>query len=248
MPKLNCPEHLLISLCFIVLFNSSGFSQAPAKDGSDGGDAIKQSVLLYDRFTGAQASIYNGGDYQPFIFEKDGIPFFESDTLAGGWVGYEGRMYEPMHIQYDLVRDQVLILNYDRKAKIVLHNELVDSFQFLNHKFLKLNENSLQNLRTTGFYDLLYNGNTIKTFANRKKSIKEVISDNTLIRVFSKWDRFYIFKHDKYYLVTNKKDVFRLLNDRKSEIKAGMRRQRIKFRRTNFEEALLAASKIYDQR
>ena len=47
--------------------------------------------------------------------------------------------------------------------------------------------------------------------------------------------------------MNNKKDVYGLLADKKSEIKSAMRRRKIKFRKNNFEEALLVAAEIYDQ-
>ncbi len=237
---------VFLFLFFAFSFGFRGFSQGLSDDSASINQKIKQSIQLYDNYMGAQSAIFNGPDYLPLNFKKEGIPFFEVDSMATGWVGYEGRIYEPMHIQYDVARNHVVILNYDKRGRIILNNELVDSFQLLNHRFLRLQANSAQNLGTTGFYDLLYNGKT-KVLASRKKAFREVIKDNEVIRVFVKQDRHFVFKGDKYYLVNNKKDVFRLFDDKKHEIKAAMRQQKIKFRRSNFEEALLMAAKIYDQ-
>lgn len=235
----------IVSFLFII-FVLPVFSQGLRNDSTLAERQVANSLLVYDNYIGPQAGIYNGAEYIPYIFKREGIPFFISDSMATGWVGYEGRIYQPMIIQYDIVRNMLLILAQDRRSKIVLHNELVDSFYLLNHIFKKLQASSVQNLSTTGFYDLLYAGGRLKVYANRKKVFKDVI-DLDLVRVFHQEDRYYIFKDDKYYLVNNKKDVYRLLNDKRSEIKSGMRRQKIKFRKNNFEEALMVAAKIYDQ-
>ena len=235
----------IVSL-FCIICGFPVFSQGLRNDSTLLERQVANSLLLYDKYTGPQASIYNGSEYIAYIFKREGIPFFLADTMALGWVGYEGRIYQPMIIQYDIVRNKVLLLNSNRRSKIVLHNELIDSFYFLNHTFKKLEANSAQNLSTTGFYDFLHNGN-IKVYASRKKLFKDVITDNELVRIFSNEDRYYIYKGGKYYLVNNKKDVYNLLNDKKSALKSAMRRRKIKFRKNNFEEALLVAAEIYDQ-
>lgn len=231
---------------FFIIFGSPVFSQGLRNDSALVDRQVANNLLLYDNYTGSQASIYNGSEYIAYIFKREGMPFFEADTMALGWVGYEGRIYQPMIIQYDIARNQVLILASDRRSKIVLHNELIDSFSLLNHTFKKLEASSVRNLSTTGFYEFLYGGN-LMVYANRKKLFKDVIKDNELLRIFGNEDRYYIFKGGKYYLVNNKKDVYNLLNDKKSEIKSAMRRRKIKFRKNNFEEALLVATEIYDQ-
>lgn len=236
---------LLLLLCFLFLYFPS-FSQGFNNDSFPINDQVKQAVQLYDQFSGAQANLYNGREYLPYIFKREGSPFFGSDTLTKGWICYEGRIYQPVSLQYDVARNQVVIANYDVRSKIFLRNEVIDSFHFLNHTFIRLKENYQQNLRNTGFYDQLYNGH-IRVLAMRQKSIKEIIKENEIIRVFINQDRFYIQKAGTYYWVNKKNDVFRLLNDKKHEIKSGMRQQKIKFGRQSFEEALITAVTIYDQ-
>ena len=184
---------------FFIIFGFPVFSQGLRNDSALVERQEANGQLVYDNFTSPQASIYNGSEYIAYIFKREGMPFFEADTMALGWVGYEGRIYQPMIIQFDIARNQVLILASDRRSKIVLHNELIDSFSLLNHIFKKLEASSEKNLSTTGFYDFLYGGN-LEVYANRKKLFKDVIKDNELVRIFGKEDRYYTFKGGKYYL------------------------------------------------
>ncbi len=232
----------ILPLFFCVFFLcASSFCQSNI-DISANSD-IKKSRELYDQYMGAQANIYNGGEYVPLLFKKEGSPFFDSDTLRMGWVSYENYIYHSIPIQYDVSKDQLIILNFDGKSKIFLQNNRVDSFYFGKHTFIRLKKNPQQNLNSAGFYEILSN-NEIQVLASRKKYIKETIQGNEVVRIFNNMDRFYLKKNEKYYEVKNETDVFRVIGKR-NEIKKALRQQKIKFR-TNFEKALLTASKFYD--
>jgi len=239
-------KSILLTILFFFFFYLSSYSQGYKNDTDSANDNVKQSIKLYDDFTGAEANIYNGREYIPYLFKKTGSSLFESDSLASGWISYEGRICQPIPIQYDVARDQVIILNYDGKSKIFLQNEAIDSFHFSNHTFIRLKENPIANLNHAGFYDLLLNGH-IQVLASRKKNYKENIRDNEVIRDFYSQDQFYIHKGNKYFEVKNKNDVYRLLFDKRREIENHLHKQNIKFRRDNFEEALLIAATIYNQ-
>ncbi|MDQ2720189.1 MAG: hypothetical protein M3Z26_10600 [Bacteroidota bacterium] len=234
----------LIFFSTFLFFCYSSFSQVNNDTSSN--YFVQQSIQLYNQFSGAEAAIYNGREYIPYTFKKEGNAFFGSDQFTNGWISYQGHIYQAIPMQYDVVRNQVVILNFDNRSAIFLQNEAIDSFYFLEHTFIRMEKNSALNLNSTGFYDRLLNGR-IQVIAARKKGIKETIPDNQILRVFENKDRFYVFKNTKFYWVNNKKEVFSLFSDKRHEIKTGMRKQKIKFSRNNFEEALMAASAIYDQ-
>jgi hypothetical protein len=122
---------------------------------------------------------------------------------------------------------------------------MIDSFYYGGHTFINLPQNIEQNLVTPGFYEKVVTGE-ISVFVLRKKTFKETIKENQVVRVFNNNDRIFLKKHDKYFEIKNKEDVFRVIGDKRNEVKTEMRRQQIKIRRKNFEEAVLAAVKIYD--
>lgn len=207
---------------------------------------VKNALDVYNKYTGANAQIYNGDEYMYYYFKMEGDPFFITPDLSKGWVGYARRMYEPLSLGYDIQRNQVTIASADNFARIVLNNEFVDSFYFSGHTFIKLKEDYKQNLNTTGFYDLLHNGHT-QLLARRIKIVEEVIKDYTLIRVFTEKDHFYIHKNGLYYLVSNKKEAFRLFADKQHQVKKMLRHEHIKINRENFEAGLQRAVEFYDQ-
>ena len=207
---------------------------------------VKNALDIYNKYTGANAPIYNGEEYLYYHFRMEGDPFFLTVDLTTGWVGYEGRMYSPLRLGYDIQRNQVTIASADNFARIVLNNDLVDSFYFAGHTFIRLKEDYKQNLGNTGFYDLLHNGHT-QLLARRMKTMEDVIEDNFVIRVFTEKDRFYIHKNGLYYLVSDKKEIFRVFAEKQHEVKKMLRREHIKIKRKNFETGLQKAVEFYDQ-
>jgi hypothetical protein len=234
---------LVLLFCFLC---SSSLAQNFSTDTLSVKEEIQQSIDLYDHFKGAEAAIYNGGEYVPYTFEKTGSPFFDSDSLTNGDISYAGRVYHSIPMQYDAGRNQLVILNYDGLSKIVLQNDVIDSFHFLNHTFIRVKEDPKQNLNNTDLYEFLFNGR-VQVLARRKKVFEDAFKDNDLIRVFHSENAFYIHKGARYYAVNNKKGVFSIFNNKKHEIKSLMRQQKIKFRRKNFEEVLVVTARIYDQ-
>ncbi|HEY5407527.1 MAG TPA: hypothetical protein VIJ92_10570 [Ginsengibacter sp.] len=221
------------------------FSQS-AKTDSIINIQVKNTLDLYDNYTGGNAPIYNGTEYIYYYFKMEGDPFFITTNLTKGWVGYSGRMYGPLKLGYDIQRNQVTIASADNFSRIVLQNDLVDSFFLDGHTFVRLQADYKQNLNTTGFYDLLHDGH-LQLLARRIKIMEDAIKDNSVVRIFTEKDHFYIHKNGLYYLVTNKKEVFRLFADKQHQLKKMLRHEHIKIGRKNFETGLLRAVEFYDQ-
>ena len=228
-----------------LFFLSVSFSQNINVDSTTD-IQVKNALSVYNHYTDGNAPIYNGTDYLYYTFQMEGDPFFITTNLTKGWVGYQGRMYNNLSMGYDIQRNQVTIATPDNLARIVLQNELVDSFYLSGHTFITLTEDYKQNLSNTGFYDLLFNGQ-VQLLARRIKIMKEVIKDDFLVQVFTEKDLFYIHKGSLYYLVSNKKEVFRLFGDKVHGVKKMMRHEHIKLQRKNFEPGLLKSVEFYDQ-
>lgn len=230
---------------FLSFSFSSTFSQSIQQD-SLANFQVKNVIALYDAHQYGNAPIFRGADYIYYTFRMEGDPYFITGNQTVGWVGYDGRVYDPLYLFYDVARNQVVILNNDTLSHIILQNELVDSFHLLGHTFINLPEDYKQNLNNTGFYDMLYRGH-IQLLARRIKTMDAVIKGDLVTRRFFVKDRFYVFKDDLYYMVTNKREVFRLFDDKRSELKSEMRKQNLKFKRKNFESTLIKAVALYDQ-
>jgi hypothetical protein len=236
---------ILLFLISVLLFLNPSFSQSVKQD-SISDLQLQKAIDLYDHFSADNAPVYNGIEYIYYNFKMEGDPYFITGDFSKGWVNYSGRKYDSLSVMYDVARNQVVILGYDQKSRIVLQNEFVDSFGLLGHTFIKLKEDHQQNLYNTGFYDMLYNGK-VQFVARRIKAMNMKIEGMVVVRPFYVKDRFYVHKDGLYYLVNRRKDVYHLYDDKIHEIKKLMRKQHLKIRRKNFEQATTKVTALYDQ-
>lgn len=236
---------------FLFLFSTffllpGAFSQTQKKDISTD-EQVKNAIADYSHYTRDNAPLFNGSVYLYYTFKMEGDPFFGSNDFNEGWVNFNGRKYDSLALLYDLVRDQLVVLSPDKQSRIVMHNEFIDSFSLYNHTFIALKEDHKQNLYNTGFYDLLYNGQNVQFLGRRLKVLNPRIVSNVMITSFPVKNRFYIHKKDLYYLVSSKKDVFRVFSDKARELKKLMHQNHLKLKRKNFEIAAPKVTALYDQ-
>ena len=236
----------LLFLLTSFLFLSSAFSQTQKNEVT--ADAqVQNAIEIYKHYTRGNAPLYNGREYLYYTFKMEGIPFFGTADFVDGWVNYDGRKYDSVALLYDIVRNELVVLSPDKKSAIVMHNELVDSFSMLNHTFIYLNEDHKQNLYNTSFYDLLYDGKDVQFLERRVKTLNPRIVSSSIITSFPEKNRFYIHKKGLYYLVSNKKDVYRVFSDKARDLKKLMRQNHLKIKRKTFETSAAKASELYDQ-
>ncbi len=242
-----------LSLITILFLIAPAFSQSFQKDSS-ANVQVKNAIAIYDHYNADNAPVFNGSEYLFYTFKMEGDPFFGPSAYADGsisfvegWVSYEGRKYTSVPLLFDLVRNQLVILSPDHQTPIVMHNEFIDSFSLYGHTFIALQEDHTQNLYNTGFYDLLYKGQKVQFLERRLKVLNPRIVSNTMITSFLLKNRFYIHKNGLYYLVSSKKEVFKVYSDKMRELKKLMRQNHLKLRRKNFDTAAAKVSSFYDQ-
>lgn len=232
--------------CVLTMSFLNASMAQPFADSVTLNNQLKQAISYYDNAIGGQADIYNGEEYTPYLFKTTGIPFFNSETLKVGWVSYKGRVYNPLQIQYDVHRDQLVIMSANGYSKIVLDNKFVDSFYFSGQTFTKIKATASNNLPSSEFYNRLYNG-THKVLVIRKKSMREIIEYNRVVRVFDVKDRFFVWSSGNYIAVKNKKEVLSLFRSERRKIVREIRKKDVSFRKEGFEKALLLSVQLYDQ-
>lgn len=239
-------KHFVPLFLLCIFLSKFSFCQQQVIRVGEQNNRLQSMLDLYENYMGPQAELYNGADYVPFLFRRDGTPFYDSDTLRMGWISYNHFLYRNIPMQYDISRDQLIILHKNGRSRFYLNNSMVDSFYFANHTFIRLDANAAKNVSTPGFYQVLVNGN-VMVAALRKKSTRETIKDNQVWRIFDNADRLFLVKNGKFIEVRSSKEVLRTLGDKRNELKKLMRANKLKFGRKNFEKNLLEIVKIYDQ-
>jgi hypothetical protein len=242
MKKCFIPFPFLI-FCFFA--SNSVFAQDQVSGEKVNDQPVKIAIDYYYQSIGEKSHLYNGAEYVSPIYQSTRHPFFLSFFPLPGDLYFEGVFYPGVPMAYDILHENVIINRYNQNFKIQLANEKIDSFELLNHFFVRLSPDSNnQKLIIPGFYDRLYDGST-KVFAKRIKKLQETMEFNVSTVIIAEVDRFYILKKGIFFQIKNKKTLYSFYGDNKKEIRRYLRKSKIKFR-TNPEEAMVKSAEYYD--
>lgn len=239
-----------IALLFIILFPVFGgnytFGQDIVSDSIKCKKAIGNTIALYTRMTGIQAGIYSGCDY-PYLRINSGHVFFESGNLVNGNIVYDHIEYQDVPMLYDIVKDNVVIQGTYQPYFILLASDKVSQFSVSGHNFIRIISDSLSgSVVKTGFYQILYNGET-KAFVKKKKIIEEFVDlGNVFNTTAMEKDKWYIYKEGTYFEVQGKSSILKVLGDKKKEILQFTKQDKIRFK-NNMDDALTRIVAYYDK-
>jgi len=243
--KKNTIKFLVIFIFQLVCRNIL-FGQAKAQDSISFNNAVYNTQALYKARVGAQAGIYNGCDYQ---YERVdfGHHFFDSLYLVSGNIVYDNIAYTDIQMLYDLVRDEVVIQNYDKLHLTLLASNRVSQFSILGQTFIRISADSIPgSVINTGYYQILYNGR-IKAYGKNKKVIEEFVDvGNELKKTATEKKKWYIYKDGIYFEVQGKKSILKVFGDKKNEIQQYAKQNKVLYK-NNMDNALALIAAFYDK-
>lgn len=210
------------------------------------------------RLNQRQLAIYNGREYYQYFIKQNGHqlygrlaittsasrpgehPFFTSEGFRSEKIEYEGVVYQPINLAYDICRSEVVVLNPQEKV-IVLAEGKVKSFTYAGHTFRSLN--TIDQLKPD-FYDILYWSDSTSLVVKRKKNQTELwhtISD------------YYIILNNKAYpvgvysgkTVGVKAALLDILSDQKTAVRTYIRESKLKFSKKKKEQSLIKLVEYY---
>jgi hypothetical protein len=201
------------------------------------------AIGVYYQNLGQESPLYNGSQYIEYAYTlQEGNPFFQVANFINGNVNLDGMIFRDVPMLYDIVKDQLIIQDFQKVYKINLPADRIQQFLLLGHLFVRLDASDQVK---TGFYDQLYKGK-IALFAKREKKILEKYSNIQISKVVISQNVYYIKKDGVYYTVKNKSSLFSVLKSKKKEVQQYLKANDIKFKREP-ERAMIMAVKYYDQ-
>ena len=200
---------------------------------------------FYNQHIGKSAILYSGPAYIAQTFRMEGSPFLGSDTLTLGWIRYDDHYYKDVLLQWDVFQNYIVTQSLVSNAKMILRNELIDSFFFAGHLVKYLPANKENNLMKEGLYDILYAGPTT-LMARRKKIAKDGHWNSKVVYHILDKSKYYIKKKGIYYLVSNRNDLAHLFGKKMAEIKKIVRGNELRWKK-DFEQILVIAVVHYDK-
>jgi hypothetical protein len=203
------------------------------------------AIGLYYENLGEESPLYNGSEYIEYAYTlQEGHPFFQVANFINGNVNLDGMIFHDVPMLYDIVKDQLIILDIQKVYKINLPADRIQQFFLLDHLFVRITPNASDQVKT-GFYDQLYKGK-IALFAKREKRILEKYSNIQISNVVISQNIYYIKREGVYYTIKNKSSLLAVLKSKKKEVQQYLKANNIKFKREP-ERTMIMAVKYYDQ-
>lgn len=166
-------------------------------------------------------------------------PFFLTKFWTSGKVVLAGQHYAHVPLLFDLEKELLVMQHPDpqRWDGIILDFEDLEAFELQGHVFKKLDITN-----ANGFYDMLYEGDSVSLVAKREK--------NALPRVegidFETIDQFYVLVGKKLLPVTNYLSLRRNFKEQKLLLRAIRREEKIKFKASD-EPQMILFIQAFDQ-
>jgi hypothetical protein len=236
--------------CHLIMGNAlaqPAGSDSLAALSPDTQSAYDTALNLYHAYLAPETGLFRGSEYGTYdIHLRDGNPYFIDKKRHPGTIVYDSVLYHDVRLQYDEVKDIVILYDFTNIFKINLFPEMVDRFTMDDHRFIRLKDSLNPNQPRNGFYEVLYKGR-ITLLKKEKKIIQEDLYSSNVAQYFIEGadTSYYLKKGNVYYPVRNTKTLVRALKDRSRDIKKFIRSNGLSMRRDKLN-TLIKVSAWYD--
>ena len=173
-----------------------------------------------------------------------GRPFFLASDPQPGTLDYEGQHYAGVPLLYEQVLDQVLLYGPAQAIPIQLVRQQVQSFELAGHRFVRLPADAASGL-AEGFYDLVADG-PAQLLVKRGKKLEAATSGYQLRGEYEEVTRFFVARDGHFYETNSLKEALAALANKKTEMQAYARQNRLRLTTDRREAALTALVQQYN--
>jgi len=188
----------------------------------------------YDRSYGSDYNLLNGRLYD-LPYSASTHPFLDSDQFRPGNIRLNEDDYSGIPINYN-IHDQQVVLQYISNSgftrKLILNNELIESFQLDGKLFRKMTFPETG----TRFFQVVRSGELSCYLYWEKKLHRTSTSFDTPFNYSKQTRRVYIYKNGQLHLISNRSSFTSLFNQaHMKEIEQYLKREKIHFRSATVE-------------
>jgi hypothetical protein len=210
---------LFVSLLFF--FSSSAFSE----NRPDYSGCQNAYITEHDSLQGNQI-LYNGRLWRNLYLRVRENQFLFSNDFLQGSISMSGNEFKGLYIKYDIYNDEILVPG-SNGAILQLNKEMVDSFTFRyqlkKYRFAKITEDSVKGF--FGYVNILYKGKST-LYIKYKKEIDLLAVDDKYDKFFQ-INKIYLVKDGIVYLINNRRDLFKNMEEHKAQLKEFIKKHKI---------------------
>ena len=212
--------------------------------------ATKKLTALFKIITQLSAKIpgcTTGRNMDSMIPAIKGNAYYDDvNVWKFGSVYYDDVVYNNVPMMYDVYKDCVVVLLYNKASRYALLNDKLHYFNLSDHHFVSVNVDSLSNpgIRN-GIYNQLYKGKT-EVLVKMSKTIQIGTTGNLESYFTAAKKEIYLKKGAEYYNINGISSILKALQDKKKQVQLFISDNRIKYK-ADPEQALVKIASYYDQ-
>ena len=213
----NNTYSFLIGLLFFS-FLTPGLTTLQAQTDSE----KKSYYKWFDNSVGNQnTDLYNGTIFinrYRTIGEKH--RFFEVEDFLEGSVTYDGNNYYDLQMQYDVYQDQLIVKLKQGYADIALQliKDKVDAFEIGKTPFVRVANDSMKQIGSDGFYEVLLQDPKITLLKKHSKGRQKRVRNGQSYYDFVSKVNYVVYYKEEYYPAKSKSDVLDVFPELKQDI------------------------------
>jgi hypothetical protein len=244
LPSTRFLTFLLISTLTTVRMAA----QSSLKDSSISDSARAIALRQYHTYVAPEPGLYRGIQYVDYDFTvQKGQPFLGPNATRDGSVWYNGIRYDQVNMQFDLVKEQLVIYDPFNAFKISLYMDMVDSFALDGQVYFRIRDSLAPSPIRSWYWERIFQGRLVVLKQERKFLHENIMISSDNVRLYIDGTlTYYIKKDGVYHPINTRRELFDLLKDRRrSEIKRVMRKSNFRWS-TDKEQLLKLVAAWYD--
>ncbi|RYE30808.1 MAG: hypothetical protein EOP42_11580 [Sphingobacteriaceae bacterium] len=230
-------------ICFI--FCAASHAQTLQSDTNQIA-AINNYRKFYFEEIRDNSGLYNGPEYFEYDPAIKGNAYYKDvNTWKPGTVCYDAIVYYNVPMMYDVFKDCLVCLHYNKFSRYNLLNEKLQYFNLNNEHFVAINVDSLTNPEIhNGIYNQIYKGKTA-VLVQTSKTIQFATTGNLEKYFTAPKQKFYLLNNHVYYSITGKSSLLKALNNKKQQVQLYLKNNNIQFK-SNMQQTLIKVAYYYD--
>ncbi len=215
-PVLNYLSGVLLFLCFSSVITETTLAQVYNTDIQI--NTAERQLLL------------NGRIWRNQYTKASGDQFFLTNNFVKGSVIFNGKKFYNLDLMYDIAGDE-LIMSIVPHPTIIVNKEMIDSFDIVvgNKNYHIVNSGSDTTSPLRGYVNVLYDGPST-LYVKYTKKLQPLAVDGRF-DLFYQEHSMYLRKNTEIAAFEGKRDLLKILEDKKEEIKDYLKTGKVKLKR-----------------
>lgn len=198
----------------------------------------------YMQKAGDQAVVFNGRVQMTYDYPSTNHPYLITSNYVSGQMWYNQTLYADLAMRLDLFRDELVVRMPQTPYSVVVEPEKVDEALLAGYHIIRHREGEWPGIPKGNYLVLLSNG-SFPVVKKYQVALNQEIVDQTVERTFDVKERFYVYKGGICHVVTSKGSILKLFSDRKRELSAYIKKNKLNFRKER-EQTIVAIVEYYE--